>query len=169
LIIRPEKPAEFPAVYDLVKASFKTARVSNGKEQDYVNDLRTSLNYIPQLALVAEEDEKIIGHIMLTKTYVMGTQKYEAVMIAPLCVAPNHQNQGVGTALVKKSFQLAKANGYRAVFVVGDPAYYGRFGFRPTAQFGIKHFPEENPDQNLMVYQLTKNALAGISGIVTFT
>ena len=70
MIIRQEKPSDFPAIYDLVKVAFQTGKVSNGLEQDYVNQLRASGNYIPQLALVAEEDGKLVGHIMLTKTYV---------------------------------------------------------------------------------------------------
>ena len=70
MIIRQEKPSEFQEIFDLVKVAFKTAKVSNGNEQDYVNKLRASGNYIAELALIAEEDEKLVAHIMLTKTYV---------------------------------------------------------------------------------------------------
>ncbi len=52
-------------IYDLVKVAFQTAKVAKGRGQDYVNDLRISGNYIPELALVAEEDTGIVGHIML--------------------------------------------------------------------------------------------------------
>ena len=51
-----------------MKLAFETAHVSNGEEQDFVNQLRAEGNYIPRLALVAEEDGKLIGHIMLTRT-----------------------------------------------------------------------------------------------------
>jgi predicted N-acetyltransferase YhbS len=53
LKIRQEKPSDFRDIYDLVKVGFGTAEVSNGNEQDYVIKLRTSGNYIPELALVA--------------------------------------------------------------------------------------------------------------------
>ena len=130
MIIRQEKPSEFQSIYDLVKVAFQTAKVTNGKEQDYVNKLRASGNYIPELALVAQENATLVGHIMLTKTYVLtvGSQ-FEALLLAPLSVALEYRKRGIGSKLVKESFGLAKNLGYRAVFVVGDPAYYSRFGF----------------------------------------
>jgi predicted N-acetyltransferase YhbS len=70
MFIRRETTEEFSRIYDLVKIAFQTAKVTNGKEQDFVNQLRNSGNYIPELALVAEEDDKLIGHIMLTKTHI---------------------------------------------------------------------------------------------------
>ena len=80
MLIRRERPEEFSRIYDLVKIAFQTAKVTNGKEQDFVNQLRAGDNYIPELALVAEEDGKLIGHIMLTKTYIIGDKrKYEAL------------------------------------------------------------------------------------------
>ena len=57
-------------IFIIDKIAFETARVSNGNEQDFVNRLRASGSYIPELALVAEENGKLVGHIMLTKTYV---------------------------------------------------------------------------------------------------
>jgi predicted N-acetyltransferase YhbS len=109
VIIRQEKPLEFQSIYDLVKFAFQTAKVANGKEQDYVDKLRASSNYIPELALVAEEDGKIIGHIMLTKTYVAtGNSKFEALLVAPLFVALEYRKRGIASKLVKESFDLAK-------------------------------------------------------------
>jgi predicted N-acetyltransferase YhbS len=63
--IRPETPQDFPFLYNFVKNAFKTSKVSNCDEQNYVDRLRSSEGYIPELALVAEETSKIIGHIML--------------------------------------------------------------------------------------------------------
>jgi putative acetyltransferase len=169
LKIRPEKPSEYPFICNLVKVAFETAKVSNGDEQNYVDRLRAGECYIPGLALVAEEQGKIIGHIMLTKTYILtGTERVEALLIAPLSVELTHRNRGVGSKLVIEGFRVAKQMGFNSVFVVGDPAYYGRFGFRSSARFGIKHVPEI-PDPYVMAIELTPNALAGISGTVTFT
>jgi predicted N-acetyltransferase YhbS len=61
LIIRQEKPSGFQEIYDFVKVAFQTAKVANGKEQDFVDKLRVSGNYIPELALVAEEGAKLLG------------------------------------------------------------------------------------------------------------
>ncbi|HWR07601.1 hypothetical protein [Sporomusa sp.] len=57
MIIRKETEKDFSQIYDLVKAAFQTAKVSDGKEQDFVNQLRSSSNYIPELALIAEEND----------------------------------------------------------------------------------------------------------------
>jgi len=109
----------------LVKIAFQTAKVSNGKEQDFVNQLRSSGCYIPELALVAEENGKLIGHIMLTKTYIVnGNSKFETLLLAPISVALEYRDRGVGSALIKEGFRLAKEMGYTSVLLVGDPAYY---------------------------------------------
>jgi len=169
LIIRPEKSSEFQAIYDLVKAAFQTAKVANGNEQNYVDKLLASSNYIPELALVAEEGAKVVGHIMLTKTYVTSVvSKFEALLLATISVALEYRNRGIGSKLVKASFDLAKNLGYRNVFVVGDPAFYIRFGFKSSALFGIKHVPAI-PDQFVMVYELSAGGLVGVAGVVTFT
>jgi predicted N-acetyltransferase YhbS len=168
LIVRQEHPSEFQSVYDLVKIAFQTAKVSDGNEQDFVNKLRASMNYIPQLALVAEEDSKLVGHIMLTKTYVtMGNSKFDALLLAPLSVRLEYRRRGIGSKLVRQSFELAKNLGHSFVFVVGDPAFYGRFGFTSSALFGIKHVPTI-PVQFVMVHELFAGALSGVTGTVTF-
>ncbi len=169
MIIRQEKSSDFQGIHNLVKVAFQTAKVANGNEQEYVNKLRANSNYIPELALVAEEDGKLVGHIMVTKTWITTVgSKVESLLLAPLSVALAYRKRGIGSELVKASFELAKTLGYTAVFVVGDPAFYGRFGFKSSVLFGIKHVPEI-PDEYVMVYELSNGALAGVIGTVTFT
>ena len=84
MLLRQEREAEFPAIYDLVKTAFETARVSNGDEQNFVARLRAGGNYIPELALVAEEEGKLIGHIMLTRTFI----ETAARPAAPVVIGP---------------------------------------------------------------------------------
>jgi predicted N-acetyltransferase YhbS len=166
LRIRVEKPADFPVIFNLVKVAFQTAQVSNGDEQNFVDRLRAGSGYLPQLALVAEQDDQIIGHVMLTKTLVAGAGKNSAVLLlAPLAVELKHRKQGVGSKLVLESFRLAKEHGYKSVLVVGNPAYYGRFGFKPSVSFGIVHDPPI-PDPYVMACELVPNALAGVCGTV---
>lgn len=168
LIIRQENPCEFQEIYNLVKVAFQTAKVADGNEQDYVNKLRASTAYIPQLAWVAEDEGTIVGHIMLTKTYVATDKSnYEALLVAPLCVTLTHRSRGVGSKLMQKSLDLARNMGYKTVFVVGDPAYYARFGFKSITLFNIRHNPPI-PDPYVMVYELVPNALAGVFGTVNF-
>ena len=82
MIIRRETEEEFPQIYDLVKVAFQTAKVSDGKEQDFTDHLRASGGYVPELALVAEEDRKLIGHVLFTKTYITnGGNKIETLLL----------------------------------------------------------------------------------------
>ena len=169
MIIRQEKPSDFQYIYDLLRLLFKQLKYLMETNKIIVNRLRASGNYIPELALVAEENAKLVGHIMLTKTYVAtGDSKFDALLLAPLSVALEHRKRGIGSKLVKESFELAKNLGYRAVFVVGDPAFYSRFGFKSSVLFGIKHVPTI-PDQFVMVHELSAGALTGVTGTVTFT
>lgn len=164
MIIRKEKPEEFPQIYDLVKIAFQTANVSDGKEQDFVNKLRSDGNYIPDLALVAEENGKLIGHIMLTKSYIKnGNDKYETLLLAPISVALEFRNKGIGSKLIEESFEIAKKMGYTSAVLVGDPAYYHRFGFKSASAFGIRHI-YDIPEECVMACELTPGALEGISG-----
>jgi len=166
LIIRRETVEEFSQIHELVKVAFQTAKVSNGKEQDFVNHLRSSDNYIPELSLVAEENGKLIGHIMLTTTYIInGDNNVEALLLAPISVVFECRNRGVGSSLIKESFKLAKEMGYKSVFLVGDPAYYHRFGFKAAVNFGIKH-SHNIPEEYVMACELVPDALYGISGTI---
>ncbi len=168
MIIKKETVEDFSQIYDLVKVAFQTAKVSNGKEQDFVNQLRNSGNYIPELALVAEEDGQMIGHIMLTKTYVVnGNITHETLLLAPISVVLAYRNRGVGSAIIKESFARAKTLGYSSIFLVGNPAYYHRFGFRATVDFGIKN-TNDIPDEYVMACELIPNALQSIGGTISF-
>lgn len=166
LNIRKETEKDLPEIYDLIKTAFETAKIKDGDEQDFAVKLRKSKRYIPGLALIAEHNDKLIGHIMLTKTYVTTERgKAEYLLLAPISVLIDHRNQGVGSELISESFARAKKMGYKAVFLCGDPVYYHRFGFRATSEFGIR--PEQDiPEQYVMACELEPDALKGISGTV---
>jgi putative acetyltransferase len=165
MIIRKESEEEFNQIYDLVKIAFQTAKVSSGDEQNFVNKLRASGNYIPELALVVEENGKLIGHMMLTRAYIINDdRRHEVLYLAPISVALEHRSKGIGSELIKESFRLARNMGHTAVVLVGDPAYYHRFGFKSAITFGIK--PKmEIPDEYVMACELVPGALNGISGV----
>lgn len=169
--IRPERPDELETIYALVKEAFETAKVSDGTEQDFMMELHQRATFIPALALVAEVDGALAGHAMYTQVDIETPKgPIAALMLAPLSVAPAHQNKGVGSALIQAGCEKAKELGWRAVFLLGDPAYYHRFGFEATTHFGIHYrhpWPEgEDHTENLMVRPLAPGALDGISGTI---
>lgn len=151
--IRPAREEDYPAVYELVKTAFQTARVSDGTEQDFVKELRRREGFC--LELVSERDGVLTGHVMLTETGVPlppgeDPQHWKFVMLAPLSVRLEDRNRGLGGALIREAAQRAPAN---AVFLVGDPDYYGRYGFENAVEFGFEN-ASGVPDRNLLVLPL---------------
>ncbi len=168
MIVRQEKTEDFPRIYELVKEGFRTAQVSNGKEQDFVDYLRNGANYIPELALVAEDNGAIVGHIMLTKTQIDAkARKIETLLLAPVTVELEHRKKGIGARLIDEAFRLAKNKGYASVVLVGNPAFYGRFGFKCSADFGIEN-ANGIPDKYVQSCELVSGSLKSAEGRILF-
>ena len=82
------------------------------------------------LSLVATIDSNLAGHVVFTRCGFSGNSE-KAAMLGPLAVSPMYQGQGVGSKLVRAGLQQMEHEDVDRVFVLGDPAYYGRFGFQP--------------------------------------
>ncbi|MEG0857891.1 MAG: N-acetyltransferase [Terrisporobacter sp.] len=166
--IRQEELNDNHIVYDLIKSAFESAEHSDGDEQNLVNRLRTSESFIPELSLVAVENDTIIGHILFTKLFIADYDtKYESLGLAPLAVSPDHQNKGVGGKLINEGLKVAKELGYRSAIVLGSEKYYPRFGFLEAKNFEIKP-PFEVPSENFMAIELVENSLENVNGIVVY-
>ena len=165
--IRPETAADYDAIYELIRTAFETARVKEGTEQDFAVDLRNGAGYIPELALVAEQAGRLIGHIMFTRLAVEspGGKRHEMLLLAPVSVVLGYRDRGVGSALVREGCRRARELGYGAVCLVGDPAYYVRFGFRPGADYGIR-LAGDIPAQYVQALELVPGALEGVTGTI---
>ena len=81
------------------------------------------------LSLVAETGDTLAGHIAFSPVTIDNNPTLPATILAPLAVAPDHQKQGVGSRLVRTGIEQLRTSGTRLLFVYGDPAWYGRFGF----------------------------------------
>ncbi len=161
--IGPELESDYKGVYDLIKTSFATAEHSDGTEQDLVENLRKSKAYIPELALVAECDQRIVGYIMFTRVKV--GQK-TGLALAPLAVAPDFQKQGVGSALINKGHEIAKRLGFEFSLVLGSEKYYPKFGYISAKDYGVE-IPKGFPSSNFFIKPLQKN-LKYVSGQVVY-
>ena len=165
--IRPETEQDYPVIYELIRTAFKTANVSDGDEQDFAVNLRNNSKlYIPELALVAEEGDKLVGHIMLTNTYITQPDgsRFDVLLVAPLSIALEYRNKGIGGALMREGLKRGKEMGYKAAFLCGDPNYYHRLGFKSIADFGLTH--KSIPPEYVMGYELIPGSLKGITGEV---
>lgn len=124
--IRAEQPEDTAAIGDVVIAAF-----GRPDEARLVDELRTDGDIAA--SLVAVLDSKIIGHVLLSKMQA----PFHAVALAPLAVHPAYQGQRVGGALMRTAIARARLLGAEAIFVLGDPAYYSRFGFHVEAASGF--------------------------------
>ncbi len=131
--VREANPNDLPSVLALYPKAFP--------EEDLLPLVRALADTPGVVSLVAEAGDAIIGHIAFTRCQVGGNAA--VALLGPLAVAPAHQRQGVGSALVQHGIQRERAVGTIAILVLGDPAYYGRFGFRQ--EHGIEP-PYKLPD-----------------------
>ena len=164
LTIRPEHMGDYPAIRELVVAAFG----SEG-EGDLVDNIRASSNFIPELALVAELDGAVVGHIMISRVdLVEGDIQRQVHSMAPVAVAPDSQGRGIGGQLVTTA--TAKANDLDIPLVVleGSPAYYRRFGFEHSVPHGIRiDLPNWAPPEAAQVIRLD-NYDPSIRGLVVY-
>jgi len=134
-------------------------------EHFLVSKLRNAQALVPELNCVAELDGVVVGHIIFTECKVVSEDGTENTMLTfgPLTVAPEYQSRGIGRALMKHTFEIAKELGYRAVLIFGIPDYYPRVGFKRAAEFGLTD-ADGNVYDPFMAYPLYEGALDGTKG-----
>lgn len=166
--IREELEKDYEVVERLTEEAFKSAEHSDGTEHLLVNRLRKSDDFIKELSLVAEDNRKVIAHLMLTKAKINnGDMSVETLALAPVSVIPEYQGKGIGSKLINVALESARRLGYKSVIVLGHDKYYPKFGFVPASKYGIKA-PFDVPDEAFMVKELNDGSLIGVSGIVEY-
>ncbi len=98
-------------------------------EADLVDALREQAR--PIISPVAEKNGKVVGHVMFSPVSLSGHPDLKVMGLAPMAVAPDHQRQAIGSALVRAGLEQCKQLGFVGVIVLGHAAYYPRFGFSP--------------------------------------
>ncbi|MGV9881396.1 GNAT family N-acetyltransferase [Streptomyces sp. NPDC003006] len=146
---RPESAADIAAVHAVHAAAFETRA-----EADLVDALRADPEaWLPGLSYVAEApDGSVAAHALITRCRVDGAP---ALALAPVAVPPRHQRTGAGSAVVRAVLDATRARGERLVLVLGHPAYYPRFGFRPASGYGIRP-GFDVPDEAMMALVLNE-------------
>lgn len=160
VLIRPEIEGDRAAVHALNESAFK-----GPAEARLVDLLRDQAQ--PLISLVAEENGAVKGHIMFSPAALAGHPELRIMGLAPMSVAPSHQRRGIGSALVRGGLDECRRIGVDAVFVLGHPTYYPRFGFSPAAVRGIRS-QYEVPDDTFMVLELREGCLEGRTGTTAY-
>jgi len=124
--IRTENHADAEVVRALLDAAF-----GGSAEGGLVARLHVSDELV--LGLVAERDGQVTGYVALS-----ALQSPERTLaLAPVAVVPSRQRCGIGSALIEEALRRARTDGWRMIFVLGEPEYYGRFGFTTEAAAGF--------------------------------
>lgn len=134
IAIRPEAQGDEAAIYALTEAAFKEMEHADGDEQDLVNRLRADGDLT--LSLLAEDGAVIVGHIAFSPVSISDGSK-DWYGLGPVSVLPARQGEGIGSKLVNAGLDQLRQLGARGCVLLGDPAYYRRFGFRhhPRLQY----------------------------------
>ena len=141
MLIRQEAAADFDAIDSVHRAAFADqAPAGEPVEVNLVRLLRNDAGWVPGLSLVAEHAGTLVGHVVCTEGSLCGAA---AVGLGPIGVLPEHQNLGVGGALMHAVLGAADALGYDVVLLLGHLGYYPRFGFVPADTIGVT---PTNPD-----------------------
>jgi putative acetyltransferase len=160
ILIRPEATADLESIRQVNRAAFgqdaEAALVDALREGGYVH-----------LSLIAECEGQIVGHILFSDLPIIAAARtVPALALAPMAVAPTHQRQGIGSALVRRGLEDCRLQGHRIVVVVGHADYYPRFGFSAKLTAHLEAPFAESP--SFMALELAPRALHGVAGKVQY-
>ena len=158
LAIRKETADDIPGIRTVVQASFGSV-----DEADLVDGLRASDALT--LSTVAVVENRVVGHVAFSPVAIGGSNP--ALALAPVAVAPDCQRQGIGSTLIRWGLEKCLRSGHQVVIVLGEPAYYSRFGFVAASLFGIG-CPFPVPSEAFMVLELSPRAANGYRGTVCY-
>lgn len=138
--IREEKAGDIDAIAAVTIAAFKTLEISSHTEQYIIAALRAA-NALT-ISLVAELEGLVIGHIAFSPVSISdGTPSWFG--LGPVSVAPEHQRQGVGKALILEGLSRLKDMNAQGCCLVGHPDYYRQFGFAAARELVVENVPPE--------------------------
>ncbi len=161
MIIREEMPEDILGVRRVEEAAF-----GRSGEAELVDRLRK--RGAVTLSLVAVEANQVVGHVLFSPGEVSnGQESWPCVGMGPVAVLPERQRTGIAKGLIATGLEKCWQKGVKATFVLGDPAYYGRFGFTRTDHYGIR-CEFEVPPEDFMVTAAEEGALSGWNGVMHY-
>lgn len=161
IVIRREAVADQRLVENLVREAFWNVYVPGCSEHYLAHRMREHPDFIPELNYVAVYDGNIVGSIMYTRAWLLGDggEQQEIVSFGPVSVLPEYQRQGIGSALIRHTLELAGRK-YEGVVIMGDPHNYCKHGFKSARDFSVSDENGEYPFA-MLALELKKGAFAG--------
>ena len=162
MTLRSEQPADGAVIHRVVAAAFPT-----DAEARLVDRLRAADRLRISLVAASPPAGPIIGHIAFSPVSVDGSPATAGALgLAPVAVDPDHQRQGIGSALIRAGLDACRAIGCPFVVVLGDPAYYRRFGFTTAADVRLSN--EYGAHEEFMVLEIQPGSLPEPGGLVRY-
>lgn len=160
-IIRHETAADRGRIHHVNAAAF-----GRDGEADLVDALRAAGAL--SVSLVAEVEGVIVGHVAFSPVRIERAPEASSfVGLAPVAVLSEYQRRGIGAELIRRGLAECAALGFDGAVVLGDPDYYGRFGFQPAAELGMK-CEYDVPPEAFMSLPLSESGFSGCSGLVRY-
>ncbi len=139
-LLRPETPADHAAIYDVTKRVFAPMPYADGDEQELIGRFRDA--GVLALSLVAEKDGVVVGQITFTPAFAAdGSTGWYA--LGPVSVEPALKHQGIGSQLIRAGIAWLREQDAAGCILIGNPAYYSRFGFRIFPELAPTGMPAE--------------------------
>ncbi|HWF15996.1 MAG TPA: N-acetyltransferase [Acidimicrobiales bacterium] len=139
-VLRRPRPGEEDAILAVVFAAFSSPGRAGDEEVEIVRGSWAAGAPASRLELVADVDGAVAGHVLAVPGRLDGRASAVAG-VAPVCVAPSHQGRGVGSALMWELVGHAADRGWPLLVLLGEPAFYARFGFEPAGPLGLTYPP----------------------------
>lgn len=157
LTILPETLGDALAIERLHERTFGPGRYARSAFR-----IREGRGHMLDLSFTARIGTLMVGSIRLTPICIGETK---ALLLGPLTVEPPFRSRGVGSALMTRSLNEAKAQGYKLVVLVGDEPYYAKAGFKRIPK-GLVKMPGPVDPARLLVHELSEGAFEGVSGLI---
>jgi len=160
--IRNEEENDYETVEAITRKAFWNLYIPGCNEHYLVHVMRSHGDFLPELDLVIEEDDRIVGNIMYTKAKLIdesGDEK-EILTFGPVCIVPEYQRKGYGKRLMEYSFEKAAALGYDVIVIFGNPNNYVSRGFKSCKKYNVCLEDGTFPSP-MMVKELKQDVLDG--------
>jgi putative acetyltransferase len=150
------RPADEAGILAVVDDAFRDDRRDASEEIAIVRGTWAARDGASHVELVADDDGLVVAHALAAAGRIDGSPAPVAG-VAPVCVAPSHQGQGLGTALMRALVSEARARPWSVLVLLGEPSFYGRVGFTPAGALGIHYAPAGRDSPHFLALALTRS------------
>ncbi|HAX80211.1 MAG TPA: GNAT family N-acetyltransferase [Cyanobacteria bacterium UBA11372] len=163
--IRLETESDYRETEMITRESFWDVYKPGCDEHLILHKIRKVKAFVKELDLVVCDRERIVGNIIYSKAIIINENNdcFEVLCMGPVCVLPDYQKKGIGSLLINESIKMARKLKYKGIILLGNPNFYGKFGFKKASLFNIQTSAGKDFDY-LLALELYEGSLNGISG-----